>query len=327
MMSSPFARRIVAVLIVAFSQFESVCAQEYPVRPIRMIVPFAAGGPSDVAGRSLADAMARALKQNIVVENIGGAGGNIGAARAAQALPDGYTLLFTNISMAVSPSLYANLPYDPVRDFASIGIPVWALSMLIAGNKFTNLPFRDFLHHLKTNSEKVIVATTGPGGPSDLCAGLIMKQLQVRFTIVPYQGTGPAMRDIMGGRVDMMCDAVLTSAPQVKAATVRGYGIVGTKRSNLMPELPTLEEQGLPNVVTGVWSGLYAPKRIPQSLVDRLNAALIEAQGDPEFQARASALGQEIISDQRATPAGAMAFLEAEIARWAPLLKGRAAPN
>jgi tripartite-type tricarboxylate transporter receptor subunit TctC len=302
-------------------------AQDYPTRPIRMIVPFAAGGPSDVAGRSLADAMSKDLKQTVVVENIGGAGGNIGAARAAQAAPDGYTVMLTNISMAVSPSLYNNLAYDPVKDFASIGIPIWALSMLIARKDFMNVPFAGFLDYLKSNGEKVVAATTGPGGPSDLCAGLMMKQLQLRFTLVPYQGTGPAMRDIIAGRVDMMCDAVVTSSPQVKAGTVRGYGIVGVKRSNLMPELPTLEEQGLPNVVTGVWSGLYAPKRTPQPIIERLSAAMRAAQNDPEFQARAEKLGQEIITDERATPAGASAFLEAEIARWAPLLKGRTPAN
>jgi tripartite-type tricarboxylate transporter receptor subunit TctC len=135
------------------------------------------------------------------------------------------------------------------------------------------------------------------------------------------------MTDIIAGRVDMMCDAVLTSGPQVKAGAVKGYGIVGTKRSSLMPDLPTLEEQGLPNVVTGVWSALYAPKRTPQGVIDRLSAALIAAQSDPDFQARAATLGQEIITDERATPAGAAAYLQAEIARWAPLLKGRAVGN
>jgi tripartite-type tricarboxylate transporter receptor subunit TctC len=319
--------RIAAALIAVQSLLGPAAAQDYPIRPVRMIVPFAAGGPSDVAGRSLADAMSKHLKQTVVIENIGGAGGNIGAARAAQAAPDGYTVMLTNISMAVSPSLYSNLAYDPVKDFASVGIPIWALSMLIARLDFMNVPFRDFLTYLKTNADKVVAATTGPGGPSDLCAGLMMKELGVRFTVVPYQGTGPAMRDIIAGRVDMMCDAVVTSSPQVKAGTVKGYGIVGVKRSNLMPDLPTLEEQGLPNVVTGVWSGLYAPKRTPSAIIERLSAAIIAAQKDPEFQARAATLGQEIITDERATPAGAAAFLEAEIARWVPLLKGRTPPN
>jgi tripartite-type tricarboxylate transporter receptor subunit TctC len=316
--------RLIVGLAAALSLVGSAAAQDYPARPIKMIVPFAAGGPSDVAGRSLADAMSRNLKQSIIIENVGGAGGNIGAARAAQAQGDGYTLMFTNISMAVSPSLYANLPYDPVRDFASVGIPVWALSMLIARRDFMNVPFEVFLARLKTDGDKMIAATTGPGGPSDLCAGLIMKQLEIKLTLVPYQGTGPAMTDILAGRVDMMCDAILTSGPQVRAGAVKGYGIVGIKRSALMPDLPTLEEQGLPNVVTGVWNGLYAPKRTPQPIIERLSAALIAAQRDPEFVARTATLGQELITDERATPAGAAAYLEAEIARWAPLLKGRA---
>ena len=153
--------RAAAILLAVLSPLGGVGAQDYPTRPIRMIVPFAAGGPSDVAGRSLADAMGKHLKQTVVIENIGGAGGNIGAARAAQAAPDGHTVMLTNISMAVSPSLYSNLAYDPVKDFASIGIPIWALSMLIARSDFMNMPFRNFVDHLKTNADKVIAATTG----------------------------------------------------------------------------------------------------------------------------------------------------------------------
>jgi tripartite-type tricarboxylate transporter receptor subunit TctC len=301
-----------------------VAAQSYPSRPIRMIVPFAAGGPSDVAGRTLADALGRRLGQPVVVEDIGGAGGNVGAERAAQSTPDGYTLMFTNISMAISPTLYPDLAYDPVKDFVSIGIAVFSPTMLVARRDFANVPFADFIAYLKNNGEKVNAATTGPGGPSDLCASLLMKQLQTRFNKIPYKGTGPAMTDVVAGRVDFVCDAVVTASVQARAGTVKAYGIVGTTRSKLMPELPTLAEQGLPNVAMQGWSALYAPKGTPEPIVGRLSAALEATLNDPQFQREAVAAGQETVPPELATPSGAAAFLQAEIARWAPILKADA---
>jgi tripartite-type tricarboxylate transporter receptor subunit TctC len=229
------------------------CAQDYPSRPIKMIVPFAAGGPSDVAGRTLADALAKRLGQPIVVEDVGGAGGNVGAARVAQSTPDGYTLMFTNLSMAISPALYPDLAYDPVRDFVSIGIAVLSPTMLVARPDFADVPFKDFVDYLKSNGEKVAAANTGPGGPSYLCAALLMKQLMTRFNLIPYKGTGPAMTDVAAGRVDFVCDAVITASVQAKAGRVKAYGIVGTTRSQIMPELPTLAEQGLPDIAMQVW--------------------------------------------------------------------------
>jgi len=302
-------------------------AQTYPSRPIKMIVPFAAGGPSDIAGRTLADALARRLGQPVVVENVGGAGGNVGAARVAQSAPDGYTLMFTNISMAISPALYSDLAYDPVRDFVSIGIAVLSPTMLVARPDFATVPFKDFVEYLKSNGEKVAAATTGPGGPSHLCASLLMKQLKTRFNLIPYKGTGPAMTDVVAGRVDFVCDAVITAAVQAKAGSVKAYGIVGNVRSQIMPDLPTLAEQGLPDVAMQVWSGLYAPKATPGPVVDRLSGALEATLNDPDFQRKAVTVGQEIVPPELATPAGAAAFLRAEIDRWAPILKARESAN
>jgi tripartite-type tricarboxylate transporter receptor subunit TctC len=321
-----FLRSIVGlglILVGALLPTGGASAQTYPSRPIKMIVPFAAGGPSDVAGRTLADALARRLGQPVVVENVGGAGGNVGAARVAQSAPDGYTLMFTNLSMAMSPALYSDLAYDPVRDFVSIGIAVLSPTMLVARPHFATVPFKDFIEYLKSNGEKVAAATTGPGGPSYLCASLLMKQLGTRFNLIPYKGTGPAMTDVVAGRVDFVCDAVITASVQAKAGNVKAYGIVGAARSQIMPDLPTLAEQGLPNVAMQVWSALYAPKATPGPIVDRISGALQATLNDQDFQSKAKAVGQEIVSPGLATPAGAAAFLQAEINRWAPILKAR----
>jgi tripartite-type tricarboxylate transporter receptor subunit TctC len=299
----------------------ALAEQSYPSRPIKIIVPFAPGGPTDATGRMLAEALSRRLGQPIVVENFGGAGGNVGALRAAQSAPDGYTLMLTNISMAVSPALYPDLAYDPANDFISIGIAVFQPTMLVARPSFAKTPFKDFVDYLKSNGEKVAAATTGPGGPSFLCASLLMKQLDTRFNLVPYQGTGPAMLDVAAGRADFVCDAAITASAQAAAGNVKAFGIVGNTRSKLLPELPTLAEQGLPNVALQVWSGLYAPRQTPAAIVGKISAALQTTLSDPDFQSKAVAAGQETVPPELATPAGAAAFLRAEIDKWTPLVK------
>ena len=318
-----FAAAVLAGVVAAHG---GAVAQTYPAHPIKLIVPFAAGGPTDVTGRILADVLSRELERPVVVENFGGAGGNVGAERAAHAPPDGYTLLFTNISMAISPALYPDLAYDPLRDFIGLGITVFSPTMLVAKPSFANLPFKDFVGYLKNNGPRINAANTGPGGPSFLCESLLMRQLRTRFNMIPYQGTGPAMIDVAAGRADIVCDAVITASVQAKAGRVKAYGIVGDARAKLLPDLPTLAEQGLPNVAMQVWSALYAPKATPAPIVERLNAALRAALNDPDFQRRAVAVGQETVPPALATPAGARDFLQAEIAKWTPLLKANAPP-
>ena len=312
---------IIFALALIVPSRPAAAQQPYPSHPIKMIVPFAAGGPTDATGRVLAEALSRRLAQPVIVENFGGAGGNVGALRAAQSAPDGYTVMFTNISMAVSPALYPDLAYDPLKDFISIGITVFQPTMLVARPSFADISFKDFIGYLKSNGEKITAATTGPGGPSFLCASLLMKQLNTRFNLVPYQGTGPAMLDVAAGRADFVCDAAITASVQASAGNVKAYGIVGDTRSKLLPDLPTLAEQGLPNVTLQVWSGLYAPKGTPPGIVDRVSAALQTTLSDPGFQAKAIASGQETVPPELATPAGAAAFLQAEIDKWTPLVK------
>jgi tripartite-type tricarboxylate transporter receptor subunit TctC len=308
-------------LALIISGWPAVAQPSYPSHPIKMIVPFAPGGPTDATGRVLAEALSRRLGQPVVVENFGGAGGNVGALRAVQSAPDGYTVMFTNISMAVSPALYPNLAYDPVKDFISLGITVFQPTILVARPSFANTSFKDFIDYLKSNGVKVAAATTGPGGPSFLCASLLMKQLDTRFNLVPYQGTGPAMLDVAAGRADFVCDAAITASVQARAGNVKAYGIVGNTRSKLLPDLPTLAEQGLPNVALQVWSGLYAPKGTPPDIVERVSTALQATISDPDFQSKATTSGQETAPPKLATPVGAATFLQAEINRWTPLVK------
>jgi tripartite-type tricarboxylate transporter receptor subunit TctC len=292
-----------------------------------MVVPFAAGGPSDISGRALADALGRQLHETIIVENDGGAGGNIGATKAAHANADGYTMMFTNFSIAISPALYDNLSYDAVKDFSSIGVAIFSATMLLARNDLPAATVPDLVTYLKTNNEKVLMATTGPGGPSDLCARLIMKATNTKVTLVPYKGTGPAMTDLIPGHVDLMCDAVATASPQVKAGEVKTFGVTGHERSHFVPDVPTLVEQGLANIDYAVWSALYVPAKTPKPVIDQIATAFRSALQDADFQKTSATLGQELATGKLATPSGADAYLKAEIARWKPLLKDSAAAN
>lgn len=314
--------RIALAALAALVATNAYAADEYPSHTITLIVPFAAGGPSDVSGRALADALGKQLHQTIIIENDGGAGGNIGATKAAHANPDGYTMMFTNFSIALSPALYDNLDYDAVKDFSSVGVAIFSATMLLARNDLPPKTVPDLVAYLKANGEKVLMATTGPGGPSDLCARLIMKATDTKLTLVNYKGTAPAMTDLIPGHVDLMCDAVATAATQVHAGVVKTYGVTGHARSSFVPDVPTLVEQGLTSIDYTVWSALYVPSKTPKPVLDRIAAAFQAALKDPDFQKINARLGQEQATGDLTTPAGADAYLKSEIARWTPLLKG-----
>ncbi len=315
------------IALAALVATNARAANDYPSHTITMIVPFAAGGPSDVSGRALADALSKQLHQTIIVENDGGAGGNIGATKAAHANADGYTMMFTNFSIAISPAFYNDLNYDAVKDFSSVGVAIFSATMLLARNDLPPKTVPDLVTYLKSNGEKVLMATTGPGGPSDLCARLIMKATDTKLTLVSYKGTGPAMTDLIPGHVDIMCNSVATAAPQVKAAVVKTYGVTGHERSHFVPDVPTLVEQGLTSIDYEVWSALYVPSKTPKPVLDRIAAAFKGALKDPDFQRINATLGQEQATGDLTTPAGADAYLKSEIARWIPLLKGSGAGN
>ena len=308
-----------SILFIVFAG--TVLAQEYPTRPINIIVPAAAGGPTDTLTRVLAQAMGEALRQQMIIENVGGAGGTIGINRAAKARPDGYTLLLYHIGMATSPALYRKLPYDTLNDFDYIGQVADVPMMLIAKKTMAAANFREFLPYAKANKDKLTYANAGLGSASYLCGILFMSAIDANFTMVPYKGTGPAMNDLVGGQVDFMCDQTTNTVPQIKSGNVKAYGVTTASRLASMPDLPTLDEQGLKGFDLVVWNGLFGPKGMPKPAVEKLVAALQTAVQSAAFRARLADLGAEPVPPSKATPASLGTLLKAEVEKWAPIIR------
>jgi tripartite-type tricarboxylate transporter receptor subunit TctC len=296
-------------------------AQDYPVKPIIILVPAAAGGPTDTLTRVLAAAMGEALKQQMIIENSGGAGGTIGINKVAKARPDGYSLLLYHIGMATSPALYRRLPYDTLNDFDYIGQVADVPMMLIAKKTTPAANFAEFLAYAKANKDKLTYANAGVGSASYLCGLLFMSAIQTDFTMVPYKGTGPAMNDLVGGQVDFMCDQTVNTVPQIKSGNVKAYGVTTAARLASSPDLPTLDEQGLKGFDLVVWNGLYAPKGLPKPVHDKLVAALQTAVQSSAFRARLADLGAEPVPVSKATPASLGALLKSEIDKWTPIIR------
>ncbi len=313
----------VLIAAVALAAAGSVLA-EYPEKPITIVVPFAAGGPTDKVARDLAEVLRKPLGgQSIIIENVGGAGGTLGAAKVAKAAPDGYTLLLHHIGMATAPALYRNLAYKPVDDFEYLGL-INEVPMTLIGKP--GLPANNYAElskWLAANQGKVNLANAGLGSASHLCGLLYQSTVKMDMTTVPYKGTGPAMTDLLGGQVDLMCDQTTNTTGQIEGGKVKAYAVTTTKRlsSPALAKLPTLDESGLKGFNVTIWHGLYAPKGTPKAVVDKLNAALKTALKDPEFIKREEALGAVIVTDGRVNPAEHKKFVEAEIAKWGPIIK------
>src|SRR5499426_3257980 len=313
-------KRIGTVLFF-FLAIGAAAAQDYPAKPVVIIVPAAAGGPTDTLTRVLAASMGEALKQQVIVENVGGAGGTIGINRAAKARPDGYTLLLYHIGMATSPALYRKLPYDTLNDFDYIGQVADVPMMLIAKKTTQASNFAEFLAYAKANKDKVTYANAGVGSASFLCGILFMSAVQADFTMVPYKGTGPAMNDLVGGQVDFMCDQTTNTVPQIKSGNVKAYGVTTAARLASMPDLPTLSEQGLKGFDLVVWNGVFAPKGIPRAAQEKLVAALQTAVQAPAFRARLADLGAEPVPLAKANPGSLGTLLKAEVEKWGPIIR------
>jgi tripartite-type tricarboxylate transporter receptor subunit TctC len=312
-------RRLLPLLLAAAAA--PALAQDYPAKPIVIVVPAAAGGPTDTLTRVLASAMGNALKNQFVIENAGGAGGIIGINKAAKAKPDGYTLLLYHIGMSTAPALYRKLPYDTLADFDYIG-QVADVPMTLIARKGTQAPgFPEFLAYIKANRDKVTYAQAGIGSASYLCGLLFMNAIDTQFTQVPYKGTGPAMNDLVGGQVDFMCDQTTNTVPQIKSGNVRVYGVTTTSRLPSLPDVPTLAEQGLQGFDLVVWNGLYAPRGIPKAALDKLVPALQAAVQDPAFKARLAELGAEPVPVSKATPDSLRTLLKSEIDKWTPIIR------
>ena len=299
----------------------SAAAQQYPTRNVSMIVPFAAGGPTDTVARVLAQAMAKPLGQNVIVENRPSAGGILAPEQVKNAKPDGYTILIHHIGMATTPTLYRKLRFDPLKDFEYIGL-INEVPMTIIGKP--QLPaknFKEFLDYIKKNKDKVSYANAGIGAASHLCGMLFMSAIETDFLTVPYKGTGPAMNDLLGGQVDFMCDQTTNTTSQIKSGKVKAYAVTAPKRVASLPDVPTLAEQGVKGGEVSIWHGLYAPKGTPKPVMDKLVSSMQEGLKDSNVRQRFAELGADTFPADKQTPAALQAHLKAEIEKWAPLIK------
>ena len=299
-------------------------ALAFPDKPVTIVVPFAAGGPTDKVARDLAEVMRKGLNnQSVIIENVGGAGGTLGAAKVSKAAPDGYTLLLHHIGMATSPALYRKMPYNTLGDFEYLGM-INEVPMTLVGR--STLPANNFAELRKwidANKGKINLANAGLGAASHLCGLLFQQSVAVDMTTVPYKGTAPAMTDLLGGQVDLMCDQTTNTSQQIESGKIKAYAVTTTKRltTPALSKLPTLDESGLKGFNVSIWHGLYAPKGTPKAAIDTINAALRGALKDPDFIKRQEALGAVVITDARTGGVEHKKFVEAEIAKWGPAIK------
>lgn len=299
----------------------AAAAQQYPSRPITLIVPFAAGGPSDALGRVVAQAISGPLGQQVVIENVGGAGGTLGAAKGASAPADGYTVLLTHIGQSTSVTLYRKLSYDPVEAFSTVGM-IGEVPMTIVGRK--DLPAKDareLIAFIRDQKQGVSFGNAGIGSASHLCGLLFMTALKAEMNVIPYRGSGPAMNDLIGGRIDVQCDQTTTTTVQIQGGTIKGYASTLKSRVPTLPDIPTLAESGLEGFELAVWYGLLVPKGTPQPIVDRLASALQAANNDAAYTKRLSEFGILPINGERASSAGFSAYFRSEVEKWAPIIK------
>jgi tripartite-type tricarboxylate transporter receptor subunit TctC len=306
-----------AALLVA----SGAVAQNYPTRPVTMLVPYAAGGPTDTVARVVAQAMTKPLGQTVLVENRPSAGGFLAPEQVKNAKPDGYTILIHHIGMATIPALYRAPRFNPLTDFEYIGLINEVPMTIIARQNFPAKDFKEFLSYIKANKAKVTLANAGIGAASHLCGLLFMSAIQTDFLTVPYKGTGPAMNDLLGGQVDFMCDQTTNTTAQIKGGKVKAYAVTSKTRVPSLPDIPTLDELGVKGAEVTIWHALYAPKGTPKPAIDKLVAALQESLKDPNVKQRFAELGAETVPLNRATPAALQAFVKSEIDKWGPIIK------
>ncbi|HEY4730444.1 MAG TPA: tripartite tricarboxylate transporter substrate-binding protein [Myxococcales bacterium] len=312
------------LMLATLCAFQAQAA--YPERPITLIVPFAAGGPTDVVARIVGDNMSRTLGQQIVVENVTGAGGTTGTSRAAQATPDGYTIMMGHMGThGAAPAVYPNLKYDPVKDFLPIGLAAGTPILIVARKNLPPKDLKEFISYAKANSEKLNEAQAGVGSVSFTTCSLLNSILGIKPTRVPYQGTGPALNDLVGGQVDYMCDQIVNLTPQIQAGSIKAYGIATEKRSPALPDLPTTKEGGLPEFQVSAWNAMFAPKGTPGEIVTKLNAALGKALDDESTRKRLLDLGADLPDKAGRSPEALQKLVASEIERWGKVLKGQGA--
>ena len=314
------AMRFAAAALAAMCA-SAAWGQAFPSRTITLIVPFAAGGPTDVVARTLGAAMSRFLGQTVVIENKLGAGGTIAANYVAKAAPDGYTVFIHHNGMATATGLYRKLPYNPLTDFDYVGQVADVPMTLLARRDFPAGNLREFTSYVRANKEKINLANAGLGAVSHLCGMLVQQAIGVELTTVPFQGTAPAMTALLGGQVDVLCDQTTQTIPQIKADKVKFYGVTTKQRIQALPDAPTLDEQGWRDFEVVVWHGVYVPKGTPPEAIAKLNEALRAALKDPTVAARFAELGAQIVPESKQTPAGLRDWLKSEIDKWQPVIR------
>ncbi|WP_300709370.1 tripartite tricarboxylate transporter substrate-binding protein [Limnohabitans sp.] len=298
-----------------------VAAQSYPAKPITLVVPFAAGGPTDIVARTLAATMGKSLGQTVLVENKVGAGGTLAGAYVAKATPDGYTFLIHHNGMSTAPALYRKMAFNPLTDFEYVS-QVVDVPMTLLGRK--DLPaknLQELSSYVKANAKSINLANAGLGAVSHLCGMLFQQALGVDLTTVPFSGTAPAMNALLGGQVDLLCDQTTQTTQHIKAGTVRMYGVTTKQRIRALPDAPTLSESGLKDFEVLVWHGVYAPKGTPAAVIDKVGSAIRTSLKDPAFATRMADLGAEIVPESKQSPEGLRTWLQSEINKWGPVIR------
>jgi tripartite-type tricarboxylate transporter receptor subunit TctC len=314
-------QRILILLWLGLGLTGTAGAQEFPSRPVIIVVPFSAGGPADIVARTLAQSMSKVLDQQFIVDNTVGAGSTLGAAKVAGSPPDGYSILLTHISHVANVAFYQNLRYDPVKDFEPIGLVAESPMAFVARKDFPARDFKEFVAHLKANKEKMTYGFAGIGSASHLCSLLFFHAIDTTVNGAPYKGTAPALNDLMGGHLDFMCDQTLNILQPSMSGLIKAYAATTPQRLGVAPDLPTIAESGLPDFQMVVWYAMYAPKGTPAAVVEKLSAALQKSLDDPDVKDRLARSGAETVAPERARPDVLRAYLKSEIDKWVPIIK------
>jgi len=299
----------------------SACAQTYPARPIKIIVPFAAGGPTDTIGRIMAEGMRASLGQPVTIENVAGAAGSIGVGLAARSASDGYTLSLGTLGTNVVNGAIYPLQYDLINDFEPVSLLVTNPLLIVARKDLPAKDLKDLIAWLKTNSDKASQGTAGVGSPSHVAGVFFQKETGTRFQFVPYRGAAPAMQALLAGQIDLMIDLVANCLPQVRAGTIKAYAVTDRSRLTTEPDIPSVDEAGLPGLYISVWHAFFVPKGTPKTVIAKLDAAVVDALGNPAVRQRLADLGQEIYPREQQTPEALAAYHKAEIEKWWPIIK------
>ncbi len=314
-------KKLLVSAIAMLAMAGSATAQDYPTRPVTMIVPFAAGGPTDVVARIMAEGMRPSLGQNVLIENVTGAAGSLGVGRVARAAPDGYTVSIGHWSTHVINGAIYNLPYDLLTDFEPVVLLAANPQLIVANNKVPAADLKSLIAWIKANPDKATAGTAGPGSASHIGGVYFERFTGTKLLFVPYRGTGPAMADLIGGQINVMLDQSSNSLPQVRNKQIKAFAVTSKTRLAVAPDIPTVDELGLPGFYISVWHGLWVPKGTPKPIIAKLTAAAQAALADPNVRKRLTDLGQEIPPRELQTPEGLHTLQKAEIEKWWPIVK------